>query len=552
MNTIWCGAAVLTVVVAAATFGAEGASVVAEGAELGTLCSGFVFTEGPAADAEGNVFFTDQPNNRIWKLSVDGKLSVFLSPCGRSNGLFFDRQGNLWACADENNELWRIDPQGNITVVVKDYKGKKLNGPNDLWIAPNGGIYFTDPLYQRAYWTRGSMEQDGQHVYYLTADRKDLIRVTNDLVQPNGIIGTPDGNYLYVADAEAWQTYRYKVNPDGSLSEKKLFCGIGSDGMTIDAEGNLYLTYSGVTVFNAQGRLIESIPVPGSPTTNVTFGGKDRKTLFVTSQGGALYGLRMRVEGASITPDFNHDYKVDIQDLLELIQSWGQTNPTVDIAPPPFGDGVADKKDLEVLMSYWGKEIVDPALIAHWRLDETEGVVAHDSAGHNDATAIGVPLWQPEGGMVGGALELDGVDDCVTTNVIPRLLGSPFSVFAWIRGGAPGQVAISQKDGANWLGADPASGFLETGLRGTSRNGCTLCSETIITDGDWHRVGLVWDGTNRSLCVDDVAVAEDTQTGGFAYSSWGLNLGCDADYSPATFWVGLVDDVRIYDRAVTP
>jgi len=215
MNTTWCGATVLGVLVAAASPAAQRPSVVAPSAKLERLCGGFVFTEGPAADAEGNVFFTDQPNDRILKWSVDGKLSVFLSPCGRSNGMFFDREGNLWTCADMNNELWKIDPQGKVMVVVKNYKGKLLNGPNDLWIAPSGAIYFTDPLYERSYGTRDpAMQQDGQYVYYLSPDRTMLTPVATDLVQPNGIIGTPDGNYLYVADAGAWLTYRYRVSPE--------------------------------------------------------------------------------------------------------------------------------------------------------------------------------------------------------------------------------------------------------------------------------------------------------------------------------------------------
>ncbi len=275
---------------------AEKQSVIAPGAKLEKLAGGFEFTEGPAVDAEGNIFFTDQPNNRIHKWSVNGRLSVFHENPGRANGLYFDKQGNLLACADLNNELWLIDMQGRVTVLVKDYKGKKLNGPNDLWIDPKGGIYFTDPFYRRPYWNRGPMEQDGQHVYYLTPDRKNLIRVASDLVQPNGIIGTPDGKRLYVADIGGKKTYSYQINADGTLSNKKLFCLMGSDGMTIDNQGNVYLTGKGVTVFNPDGKEIEHIDVPAGWTANVTFGGKDRKTLFITAQD-SVYGLRMRVKG---------------------------------------------------------------------------------------------------------------------------------------------------------------------------------------------------------------------------------------------------------------
>ncbi len=272
--------------------------VTAAGAEVKLLADGFKFTEGPAADAEGHVYFTDQPNDRICKWSVDGKLTDFMKPCGRSNGMFFDPQGNLWTCADMDNELWMIDPQGNVTVVVRDFDGKLLNGPNDLWIDPEGGIYFTDPLYKRPYWERDpAMQQDGQHVYYVTPDRKRIIRVADDLVQPNGIIGTPDGKHLYVADIGDRKTYRYAIQADGSLSEKKLFCSMGSDGMTIDREGNVYLTGRGVTVFSPEGEKIEQIPVEKGWTANVCFGGPDRRTLFITASD-ALFSIPMRVEGA--------------------------------------------------------------------------------------------------------------------------------------------------------------------------------------------------------------------------------------------------------------
>jgi gluconolactonase len=271
-------------------------SVIAPGAKLEKLADGFKFTEGPAADAQGNVFFTDQPNNRILKWSVDGKLSTFLEPCGRANGLCFDRNDNLWACADEKNELWRITPDGKHTVVVKDYQGKLLNGPNDVWIRPDGGLYFTDPYYKRSYWKRGPMEQDTQGVYYLAPDRSKLVRVADDLKQPNGIIGSADGKTLYVADIGAGRTYAYAIEEEGTLKDKRLFCKLSSDGMTLDNEGNVYLTGLGVIVFDKNGKQIETILVPAPWTANVCFGGRDRQTLFITASG-ALYGVRLRVRG---------------------------------------------------------------------------------------------------------------------------------------------------------------------------------------------------------------------------------------------------------------
>jgi len=274
----------------------DAAGIIAPGAKVEKLADGFRFTEGPACDAKGNVFFTDQPNDRILKWSVDGELSTFMQPCGRSNGLCFDDKGDLWACADEKNQLWRIRPDGQVDVVVKEYQGKLLNGPNDLWIRPDGGIYFTDPFYKRGYWDRGPQEQEVQGVYFLAADRETLTRVAADLKQPNGVIGTPDGKTLYVADIGAKKTYAYDVREDGSLAGKRLFCSMGSDGMTIDSQGNVYLTGKGVAAFNPAGEKIEHIPVDAGWTANVCFGGPDRRTLFITA-GNNLFGLRMRVEG---------------------------------------------------------------------------------------------------------------------------------------------------------------------------------------------------------------------------------------------------------------
>lgn len=275
---------------------AETPSPVAEGAKVEKLAGGFKFTEGPAPDADGNVYFTDQPNDRIHIWSTDGKLSTFMEKCGRSNGLCFDAKGTLWACADEKNELWKIDVKTKEkTVVVKDYGGKLLNGPNDVWVRPDGGVYFTDPYYKRPYWTRGAPEQDTQGVYFVSPEGK-LTRVDGDVKQTNGIIGTPDGKTLYVADIGDRKTYQYDIQTDGSLKNRKLFCSMGSDGMTLDSEGNVYLTLSkAVTVFDKTGKKVATIDVPEG-TTNVCFGGKDRSTLFITA-GTSLYAVKTRVKG---------------------------------------------------------------------------------------------------------------------------------------------------------------------------------------------------------------------------------------------------------------
>ncbi len=276
----------------------DASAVVAPGAKLVKLAGDFKFTEGPTADKEGNVFFTDQPNNRIMKWSVDGKLSTFLQPAGRANGMFFDALGNLIACADEKAELWSITPDGKHTVLAHEYEGKIINSSNDVWVRPDQGLYFTDPFYKREWWDYDKPPQGTEQVYFLSADRKTLKRVTTDLAQPNGIIGTPDGKTLFVADIKAGKTYAYDIQPDGTLTNKRLRCELGSDGMTLDVEGNLYLTGRGVTVFDKTGKKITNIPVPESWTANVSFGGKDHKTLFITASKG-LYSMEMKNRGAN-------------------------------------------------------------------------------------------------------------------------------------------------------------------------------------------------------------------------------------------------------------
>jgi gluconolactonase len=273
--------------------------VVASRAGVEKLAGGFDFTEGPTCDAEGNLFFTDQPNDRILKWSVESSLSTFLQPAGRANGMYFDPRGHLIACADEKNALWSIAPDGKVTVLVSEYGGKLLNGPNDVWVRPDGALYFTDPFYERTWWSHGTMPQDGQHVYFLSADCRRLVRVADDLQKPNGIIGTPDGKTLFVTDIGAGKTYRYDIAPDGSLAGKTLAVEQGSDGLTLDDEGNLYLTGKGVLVFDKDGRQIDQIQVRDEQwTANVSFGGKDRHTLFITASKG-LYAIRMRVKGAN-------------------------------------------------------------------------------------------------------------------------------------------------------------------------------------------------------------------------------------------------------------
>ncbi len=271
------------------------AAQVAPDAQLQLVADHFSFTEGPAVDAQGNVFFTDQPNNRIWKYDTEGNLSVFMENAGRSNGLYFDNEGFLIACADEQYELWRISMEGQVEKLAVNYLDSAFNGPNDVWVSPTTGlIYFTDPYYQRNYWTRKSPEMQSQALYRY--QNGQVVRLDEQFKQPNGIIGTPDGKLLYVADIGDRKIYRYTIQDDGSLSDKQFFAPQGSDGMTIDEEGNIYLTGRGVDVYNPKGEKIAHIPVPANWTANVCFGGRDRNLLFITASD-KVFTLKMDVKG---------------------------------------------------------------------------------------------------------------------------------------------------------------------------------------------------------------------------------------------------------------
>jgi len=204
-------------------------------------------------------------------------------------------------------------------------------------------------------------------------------------------------------------------------------------------------------------------------------------------------------------------------------------------------------------MSYWAQEVHDPHLLAHWKLDESEGDIAYDSVTDNDAIVHGEAVWLPENGQIEGALRCDGTTTCVDALFILDPADGPFSVFAWINGGAADQIVISQSQGMNWLSVDAEKNSLRANLTSESRGqlGSPLVSSSMITDGDWHRVGLVWDGTHRILYVDDIEVARD-ELDNLAASEGGLIIGAGAGLEAGSFWSGLIDDVRIYDRVVTP
>jgi len=298
----FCSPTISMVLILFLSVGALGAQeesrLIADGATLKKVASEYKFTEGPASDAAGNVYFTDQPNDRIimWSV-VDQNVYIYMKGTGRSNGLYINNEGHILACADLNNELWEIDHTTLAhKVLVSDFEGKKLNGPNDLWMDSKGGIYFTDPFYKRAYWTRTEKEIEEENVYYLSPDRKHLQKVADGFVRPNGIVGSKNGKKLYVADIGDKKIYQYKIGKTAKLGARKQFADMGSDGMTTDSKGNIYLTGKGVTIFNKKGKKIGHIDVPENWSANVCFGGKNQSTLFITAMG-SLYTIEMKMRG---------------------------------------------------------------------------------------------------------------------------------------------------------------------------------------------------------------------------------------------------------------
>ncbi len=292
---------VIAFFLAVATFSfsctSQSKNIIADGAELVLVADGYAFTEGPASDREGNVYFTDQPNNRILKWDAKrNSVSTYMNPSGRANGLYVDNDGNLLAAADEKNALWLIDSDRNVEILLHQFESKNFNGPNDIWVDKKGGIYFTDPYYQRPYWERKEADLEEESVYYVAPNSTKAKVIAANFVRPNGIIGTPDGKTLYIADIGDKKTYSYTIENDGSLTDRKLFTEMGSDGMTIDNQGNVYLTGDGVIVFDPKGNQIEHIKIGQGWTANVTFGGPEQNILFITASE-AVYTLKMKVKG---------------------------------------------------------------------------------------------------------------------------------------------------------------------------------------------------------------------------------------------------------------
>lgn len=297
---------VLFSVVAALTLFAASASAAEPIAGIGpvgevkTIQTDFQFTEGPAADGKGNLYFTDIPANRIYQLDATGKITVFQEPSNHKNGLMVTSDGQLLGC-EMDGAVVAIDiASGDRRVLADKFDGKRFNAPNDLVIDQQGGVYFTDPRFRAPEpWPQGK-----EAFYYRAADGK-VTRLGDDLAAPNGVILSPDEKTLYVIPSMQKEMMAYTVTAPGKLSEGRVFCTLkqpdgkdntGGDGLTIDTKGNLYITSAlGIQVFDSEGKQLGIIPFPQQPA-NVTFGGKDLKTLYVTARTG-LFSVEMEAQG---------------------------------------------------------------------------------------------------------------------------------------------------------------------------------------------------------------------------------------------------------------
>ena len=258
--------------------------------------------------------------------------------------------------------------------------------------------------------------------------------------------------------------------------------------------------------------------------------------------------------GARFLPDVNHDGVLNFADFAHLALLWRQNDLTFDVGPAPNGDGLIDWLDLAGLVQFW---MAYPGLVAHWGFDETEGEVAHDSLGRLNGVLHGAPLWRSGDGRIDGAMELDGTDDYVSAGNILNPGAGAFTVFMWVKGGRPGQAILSQSNKAGtgeiWLGTDALTGAAMTRLTDGGRVTQPLTSGVVITDGAWHDLRLVWDGSGRHLYVDGKEVAADTRKlSALRSSTADFYFGAGKDLEVGSFWSGLLDDIRVHNRAIMP
>ncbi len=462
----------------------------------------------------------------VYKTHNSGLLS------NRTGAPAFDGAGNAWIATYPDGGLARFDGK-SWTVYRTDNSGLPHNFVCDVAIGTRGDIW-------AGTFGGGVARFDGQNwTVYNTGNSRlphnDVSFLAADTV--GSVWAGTYGGGMAKFDGTGWIPYTVA---NSGLPDNWIW------NLSVDPQNNVWAgTKAGLARFDGSRWTVYNKGNSGLPDNNVYCAAFDAQgRIWIGTQDGGLAVLRPQP-----AIDFNGNGLVDIQDLLRLIGSWGQADPTVDIGPTAFGDGIVDAEDLKVLMGSWGKQVQDGTLVAHWKLDEAEGVTASDSASSHDGAVVGSAAWQPAGGTVGGALEFNGTT-CVAADFVLNPGKGSFSVLAWVKGGGPGQTIVSQTGGVNWLTVN-AQGALTTELSKGGRSGAGLSSQAVITNGDWHRIAFTWDGVNRRLYVDGLLAAEDVHDK-LADSYGKLTLGSAKNMVPGTFWKGLIDDVRIYSRAVKP
>jgi sugar lactone lactonase YvrE len=483
---------------------------------LGNVWSG---TEGGLAKFDGTnwtVFKTNNsglPNNRV------------ATPV-------FDDQGHLWAGTWEGGLVkfdgvsWTVYNTANSGLPNNIPFATAFDEQGNLWIGTvGGGLVKFDGTNWTVFNTANSPLPNNT-IFSICFDSRGNLWIATD------------GGGLAKFDGTNWVVFN---TSNSDLPSNRSWFTV------VDAHDNVWIgTYDrGMAMFDGEEWTVYNTSNSGLPDDMLNYLAVDAQgDVWIATQNGGLAVYRPRP-----AVDFNGDGIVDCADMCIMVEHWGENYPLCDIGPTPFGDGIVDVQDLIILSEHL---FTYPGAVAYWKLDETEGDIARDSIGVYDGILNGVPTWQPAGGMVDGTLQLDGIVDYVGTPFVLNPADGAFSVLAWIKGGGPGQVIISQADGANWLLADPSEGKLMTSLSrppGGRTPPPSLVSEFVITDGNWHRVGLVWDGSQRILYVDDMEVAADTLSG-LEGSTGGLYFGAGNTFESGSFFSGLIDDVRIYNQAV--